>query len=171
MTVDEGAGGRLRATWRLLVKELTGFGVVGSCAFVLDLSLFQLLYAGLGAGAVTAKLWSTLVSMTFAYAGHRYWSFAHRARTGLSREYLLFTLVNGVTLLLGLAIVWTVSGPLGQSSALVLQAANVGSIAVGTAVRFLAYRRWVFPAVAGAGPEPAVALAGAAPPGRPPHGH
>jgi putative flippase GtrA len=47
---------------------------------------------------------------------------------------------------LGLAIVWLVRYPLGQESALVLQAANVFSIALGTVIRFLTYRRWVFPA-------------------------
>ena len=151
-------GARLGTTWRLLAKELAGFGVVGACAFVLDVGLFQLLYAGLGTGAVTAKLGSTLVAMTFAYVGHRHWSFAHRARTGLRREYLLFALVNGMTLLMGLAIVAVVSGPLGQSSPLVLQAANVGSIVAGTAVRFLAYRHWVFPAVTAEGPAPVDAL-------------
>ena len=141
----------------MLVRELAAFGVVGACAFVLDVGLFQLLYAGLGTHAVTSKLISTLVSMTFAYVGHRHWSFSHRARTGLRREYLLFALVNGVTLLLGMAIVGVVSGPLGQSSVLVLQAANVGSIAVGTVIRFLAYRRWVFPARL-TDPEPGHAL-------------
>ena len=111
-------------------------------------------YAGVGMGAVAAKLASTVIAMTFAYLGHRYWSFSHRARTGLRREYLLFAVVNGATLLLGLAVVWLVSGPLGQTSSLVLQAANVGSIAVGTVIRFLSYRRWVFPAAEAAPPVP-----------------
>ena len=35
---------------------------------------------------------------------------------------------------------------LDQTSALVLQIANVGSIALGTVVRYVGYRRWVFPA-------------------------
>jgi hypothetical protein len=35
---------------------------------------------------------------------------------------------------------------LDQEGALVLQAANVGSIVLGTLVRYLSYRRWVFPA-------------------------
>jgi putative flippase GtrA len=137
---------RLRTTWRLLLKELSAFGVVGACCFVLDVGLFQLLYGVLGTGAVLAKLVSTLVSTTVAYFGHRYWSFSHRARTGLRREYVLFALVNGLTLLLGLGIVAFVRYPLGQEHALVLQAANVFSIGLGTVIRYLAYRQWVFPA-------------------------
>ena len=148
MTGQQGVRTRLRATWRLLVRELAAFGVVGACAFVLDVGLFQLLYAGLGVAAVPGKLMATLVAMSFAYVGHRYWSFSHRARTGLRREYLVFAAVNGATLLVGLAVVWFVSHPLGQSDALVLQAANVGSITVTTAMRFTAYRRCVFPAAA-----------------------
>ena len=137
---------RLRSSWRQLLKELSAFGVVGGACFILDVSLFQLLYAEVGTGAIPAKLGSTLVSTTAAYLGHRYWSFSHRARTGLRREYLLFVAVNGVTLAMGLAIVWFVRYPLGQESALVLQAANVASICLGTVVRYLSYRTWVFPA-------------------------
>ena len=131
-------------TWRLLVKEVSAFGVVGSSCFLLDIGLFQLLYAHVALGAVTAKLLSTVVSMSAAYVAHRYWSFSHRARTGLRREYLIFALVNGVTLALSLAVVAVVRYPLGQHGALVLQLANVGSIAVGTVLRFLSYRRWIF---------------------------
>jgi putative flippase GtrA len=137
---------RVRASWRLLARELSAFGVVGGGCFLLDIGLFQLLYAHAGVGAVTAKLLSTLVTTTAAFVGHRYWSFSRRARTGLRREYALFTTINGLTLLLGLGIVAFVRYPLGQEHALVLQAANVVSIGVGTVVRYFAYRQWVFPA-------------------------
>ena len=142
--MERPAASRLSRTWRLLVKEISAFGVVGAVCFVLDVGLFQVLYVHAGVDAVLAKLISTLVSTTAAYFGHRHWSFSHRARTGLRREYTLFVVINGITLLLGLFIVWLVRYPLGQDGALVLQAANVGSIALGTVLRFLAYRRWVF---------------------------
>jgi putative flippase GtrA len=132
--------------WRLIVRELSAFGVVGAFCFALDLVLFQLVYVHTAAGAVAAKLVATLVSMTVAFVGHRYWSFSQRARTGLRQGYLRFALINGITMAMGLAIVAIVRYPLGQESILVLQVANVGSIALGTAVRWLAYRRWVFPA-------------------------
>ena len=131
---------------QLLVKEVGAFGVVGAVCFVIDLGTFQLLYAHLGRGAVTAKLVSTLISMTIAYVAHRYWSFSHRARTGVRREYLMFAAINGATLLLGLTVVAVVRYPFGQDSALVLQVANIVSIGLGTVIRYLSYRRWVFPA-------------------------
>ncbi|RZU33055.1 putative flippase GtrA [Blastococcus saxobsidens] len=129
-----------------LLRELGAFGVVGGVCFVVDLTLFQLLYAVVGAGAVTSKLVASLVATTLAFLGHRSWSFARRRRTGLRRQYSLFLLINGGTLLLSLGIVAFVRYPLGQESPLVLQAANVAAIAVGTALRWLTYRLWVFPA-------------------------
>jgi len=158
---------RLDTTWRLLLKELSAFGVVGGVCFVIDVVLFQLLYAHVELGAVTAKFLATVVSMTVAYFAHRYWSFSHRARTGLRREYLLFAAVNGATLALNLGIVALVRYPLAQESALVLQVANIAGIAAGTVIRYLSYRRWVFPAVAPApvadlGPVVAAPVAGPA---------
>ena len=143
------------AGWRILVRELSAFGIVGAVCFAIDVGLFQVLYASAGVNAVAAKLASTLVSMTVAYLGHRFWSFSHRERTAVRRSYALFAAVNVTTLLMGLAIVWFVRYPLGQESALVLQAANLLSIALGTVIRFRSYRRWVFPAPrATGGPVP-----------------
>jgi putative flippase GtrA len=136
----------LTGTWRLLARELSAFGVVGATCFVLDLALFQLLYVNVGLGAVTAKLVATLTAMTAAYIGHRFWSFAHRASIGTRRGYVLFLLINGLTLALGLIAVALVRYGLDQESFLVLQITNVASIALGTAIRWLSYRRWVFPA-------------------------
>jgi putative flippase GtrA len=146
--VHEGrtVSGRLRTTGRLLLKEVSAFGVVGIVCFLVDIGLFQLFYDVLETGAVTAKLLSTLISMTLAYFAHRYWSFSHRARTSVRREYVLFTLINGGALLLGMAVVAVVRYPLGQDSPMVLQTANVTAIVLSTVLRYLAYRRWVFPA-------------------------
>jgi putative flippase GtrA len=151
-------GSSLRQTWRVLVKELSAFGVVGAVSFVLDLAVFQVLYAELGVGAVTAKLGAAAVSTTTAFLGHRFWSFSHRSHTRLHRDYVRFALVNVGTLFISLGVVALVRYPLGHEGTLVLQAANIASIALGTAVRFLAYRSWVFPARAVV-PEPIAAEA------------
>ena len=137
---------RVHSTTRLLLKELGAFGVVGAVCFFLQIGCFQLLYAHLGVGAVRSNLIATVVSMTAAYFGHRYWSFSHRARSSVRREYVLFAAINGITLLLGLAVVAFVRYPLGQDSTLVLQIANIASIVLGTVIRYLGYRRWVFTA-------------------------
>lgn len=136
----------LGTTSRLLLKELSGFGVVGIVCFFIDLGIFQLLYAHVGMGAVTSKLVSTLVSMTAAYFGHRHWSFSHRARRNARHEYALFAVINGTTLLLQLGIVALVRYPMGLDKALPLQIANVFAIGLTTVIRYVAYRLWVFPA-------------------------
>lgn len=147
---------RMGVSPRLLLKELGAFGVVGGLAFILDVGIFQLLYSN-GVGAITAKATSTIVAMTVAYIGNRYWSFSHRTRTTVRREFLLFAIINGITGLLNLAIVAFVRYALHQDSAVVLQAANVFGIGAGTMIRYGSYRKWVFPAQTPQ--EPSVELA------------
>ena len=139
------AGRRAGTAWRTLLREVSAFSVVGVVCLVVDLGVFQLLYAVLGVGAVPARLGSAAVSTTLAYVAHRHWSFAHRSRPGVRREYPVFVAVNAATVALGLALVAVVHHGLGQDSALLLQATNLVSIGLGTLVRFASYRRWVFP--------------------------
>jgi putative flippase GtrA len=141
---------RGRSPW-FVVRHLGAFGVVGAVGFAVEVGLFQLLYGYAGTGAVVAKAAATLVAMTVAFFGHRHWSFAHRARTGFRREYPMFLAINGLTLLLGLAIIAFARYGLDLTSAWALQGANLVSIALGTVVRYLMYRRWVFPAAQTAG--------------------
>jgi putative flippase GtrA len=148
----------LSSTWRVLVKELSAFGVVGGLSFLVDLAVFQFLITETDLSPVIAKLLAALVSTTTAFVGHRFWSFSHRSHARLHRDYVRFVVVNGGTLLISLAIVAFVRYPLGQEGALALQAANIASIAIGTAIRFLVYRAWVFPAQLQAAPAEAPGL-------------
>lgn len=136
---------RLRHTWRLLLKELSAFGVVGAINFALDVGIFQVMYDVFGVGALVAKIISTSITTTTAYFMHRHWSFSHRARTGVKREYPIFFFVNALTLVLSLLMLAFVHYTLGQTDTLVLQVTNIASIAIGTVIRFAAYKRWVFP--------------------------
>ena len=137
--------GSLRDTWRVFLKELSAFGVVGAINFGLDVTIFQLMLEVVGADVLLSKIVSTTITTTTAYFMHRHWSFSHRARTGLRREYPIFFLVNALTLLLSLAMLAVVRYGLDETDVLILQVTNVASIAVGTAIRFTAYKRWVFP--------------------------
>ncbi len=145
MQLRTGLVARLFATWRILLKELSAFGVVGAVNFALDITIFQLMYTVVGTDALVSKLVSTSITTTTAYFMHRHWSFSHRARTGVRREYPIFFLVNALTLALSLAMIGVVRYPLGQTDALILQLTNIASIAIGTVIRFSAYKRWVFP--------------------------
>lgn len=145
MQTQLGLTASLRQTWRVLLKELSAFGVVGAINFALDITIFQVMYTLVGADALMSKLVSTSVTTTSAYFMHRHWSFSHRARTGLQREYPIFFLVNALTLVLSLVIIGFVHYGLDQSDALILQLTNIATIAIGTVIRFTAYKRWVFP--------------------------
>ena len=152
--------------WRILVRELSAFGIVGVVNLGIDVGLFNLLHFTFGIGPLTSKVAATVVSVTSAYFMHRHWSFAHRARTGLRREYPLFFLINGGALVIGLAVIALVRYGFGWDGVVSLNIANLVGIAIGTVFRFVAYRRWVFltvvPALGPAGPGVAAAGPGVA---------
>ena len=59
-------------TIRRLTRELGAFGVVGATAFLVDVGVFQLLYAVAGVDPVAAKLVATLTATAVAYVVLRY---------------------------------------------------------------------------------------------------
>jgi putative flippase GtrA len=132
----------LRVSWRILLKELSAFGLVGAVAFVIDIGLFAWLSTY---GALKAKAVSTVVSTTFAYFGNRHLSFSHRARTSIGRETSFFFGINLITLVFSeLAIALFVYGlDYGHTSTTVF-VVNVVTIGLGTLFRFWAYKRFVF---------------------------
>lgn len=132
----------LRDSGRILLKEISAFGLIGIIALVIDLGVFRWLQAD---GAIKAKLISTILSTTFAYFGNRYLSFSHRARTSLGRETVFFFGINLITLVfseLAIALfVYPLHYPHGSTTVFVV---NVVTIAIGTLFRFWAYKRFVF---------------------------
>ena len=132
----------LRSSWRILLKEVSAFGVIGAVAFVIDIGLFALLAKH---GALKAKFVSTIASTTFAYFGNRHWSFSHRARTSIGRETSFFFGINLVTLVFSeLAIALFVYGFDYAHTSTMVFAVNIATIGLGTAFRFWAYKRFVF---------------------------
>jgi putative flippase GtrA len=148
--------GLLSGLWQRfghLVHEVGKFGVVGAVTFVIDVTVFNLLLDALG------PFWATTVSMTvaasLAFVGNRFWTWRHRERTSLRREYLLYFGFNLVGLLISLACVWLSRNALGHiwpdvfHSRLADNVAKNGvGMALGTLFRFWSYRRFVFPEVA-----------------------
>jgi putative flippase GtrA len=137
---------RISTPWHILLKELSAFGAVGIINLFVDIGLFNALHFGVGIGPLTSKVLSTGVATTSAYFMNRYWSFSHRARTGLAREYTLFFVLNGVALLLGLVVLGFTRYGLGLSDKFSINMANLIAIGFGTVFRFWSYKRWVFPA-------------------------
>ncbi len=141
-----------------LFHELAKFGVVGAVAFVVDVGTFNLLRNGaLSDRPLTAKVISTVLATSVAFAGNRQWTFKHRERSGVRREYALFFALNAVGLGIALTCLGVSHYVLGFTSPLADNiSANVVGMAFGTMFRFWAYRRFVFTAPVPAA-EPAAA--------------
>lgn len=130
--------------WGHLVHELTKFGVVGALNTVVDFGLANLLHLGFGWPSVAAKTTSVTVAATSSFFMNRHWTFRHRARTTLRREYSLFFVLNGVGLLIADACILVVERGFGRSGALWFNAAQLAGLVISTAFRFAAYRQFVF---------------------------
>jgi len=132
------------------LREILKFLTVGGVGYITDVSIFNLLrYAG-GEGPlydkpVTAKIISTVVATVVTYGGNRAWTFRHRERSGYTREYALFFVLNAVGLAIAagcLAIshyLFDLTSPLADNIS-----ANVVGIGLATTFRFWSYRRFVF---------------------------
>jgi putative flippase GtrA len=135
---------RLYAQWHRLIHEFTKFGIIGVVNTVLDLGLANVFHVGFGLGPMTSKALSTVVAATSSYFMNRHWTFRHRARTGLRREYGLFFLLNGIGLVIAEAIIGFTRYALGFEGVVAFNVAQIVGLVLGTIFRFWSYRRWVF---------------------------
>jgi putative flippase GtrA len=136
---------RFGTPWRVLVKEISAFGVVGVINLFVDIGLFNLLHFQLGVGPTTSNVVSTGVATTISYFANRHWSFSHRARTGLRREYSLFIVINLVALGIGSLVIAFTYYVIDAQDPFALNVAKVIGIGIGTIFRFWSYKRYVFP--------------------------
>ena len=135
-----------------LVREVGKFGVVGAVCYGIDIGIFAVWNSMTGQPYV-ATVVSTLIATTVAFVGNRFWTWRHRERKGLTREYTLYFGFNTVGLAIGIACLWISHNWLGSMwpAVFATQLADVLSgkvVGVGFAslFRFWAYRRFVFPA-------------------------
>jgi putative flippase GtrA len=140
-----------RSLVRLLLRQLTRFGMVGAVGLVLDVAIFNLLRTTVLApeelheGPVLAKVISTAVAILANWIGNRYWTFGDSRRTRALREGLEFLLVSVGGMLIGLGCLWLSHYVLGFTSLLADNiSTNVVGLALGTAFRFTLYKWWVF---------------------------
>ena len=135
---------------RALGQEASAFLVVGAVALAVDVGLYNLfVHVGepglLEEAPLAAKTLSVTASTTVAYVGNRFWTYRHRPRGRVAREYALFFVLSAIALGIALACLAFSRYVLGLTSALADNvSANGVGLALGTAFRFLSYRRWVF---------------------------
>jgi putative flippase GtrA len=132
--------GRLRA----LFHELAKFGTVGLLSFAVDILVFNALLAATD-NPFLSKIVSTVLAATNAFVLNRHWTFKHRERSGVRREYALFFVLNAIGLGIALGCLYVSRNVLGFEGALAdnLSANGVGLV-LGTTFRFLTYRRFVW---------------------------
>jgi putative flippase GtrA len=130
-----------------MLPEITKFGVVGGIGYASDVLLFNVLRAGAGTGALSAKAVSLTVATTVAFVGNRYWTYRERTtsedRTRV--QYAAFLGCSVLGMLIQLCCLWFSHYVLGLTSLLADNiAGNVVGMAAATVFRFWSYRTWVF---------------------------
>jgi putative flippase GtrA len=155
-TVEPAQRGLAIALWQRfggLVRDLGKFGVVGAVSFAIDVTIFNLLRDSMGPFWAAAA--SMTVAATVAFVGNRFWTWRHRERSGLHREYVLYFALNLVGLGITEAILWLSHSALGHAWPDLFQtrladnvAKNIVGMALATLFRFWSYRRFVFPEAA-----------------------
>lgn len=141
---------RLRALWDGLVGSFVRFGIVGAVGVVIDVTVFNILSLGLlGHGwwsdPVGAKVCSTSVAIVCNWLGNRYWTFRHHRHRHIAREFIEFLTASLIGMAVAVSCVWISHNVLGFQSLFADNiAANVVGLALGTGVRFVLYRWWVW---------------------------
>jgi putative flippase GtrA len=130
--------------FRVLIHEVTKFGIVGILAFVITVVLTNVLTSSLKMGWVEATAVATIVATVFSFFGNRHWAFRHRKGKGLGREGTLFVVFNAIGLLIQTGVVAFNEHALGHHDTLSNNIALVCGVAIATLFRLYSYRRWVF---------------------------
>jgi putative flippase GtrA len=128
--------------------EMSRFLVVGGVSFVVDMGLFNLLVFGpghvLGNKTTTANVIAIAVATLVSWVGNRHWTFASKRTDRQLRELLVYGAINVVAALVPVATVAMGRYTFHQDSQLALNAAKVIGIVLGTAIRYVGYKLWVF---------------------------
>jgi putative flippase GtrA len=134
----------LYVRFRQLIHEFAKFGIIGVIGLIITNVGYVLMHSH-GVGPVTSTTIATIAATIVAYIGNRYWSFAHRERTSVPREGLIFFVLNGMGLLIQDAVVAFNSYVLHLEHHKVAEflALNIG-IAIATVFRFWSYRKFVW---------------------------
>ena len=131
--------------FRQISREFAKFAVIGVAGVFITNAVYDALFIHLGIGPVTSTTIATVVAAAVSYLGNRYWSFRARQRTGVAREVVFFTVLNGIGLLIQDAAVafnyYLLH--LGHDKPAAFIALNSG-IALATLFRFWSYRRFVW---------------------------
>lgn len=132
---------------RAVVRQLTKFALVGGVGFVVDTVVFTLLRLtpAFSGSPLKAGVISTVLAIVANWVGNRYWTFGpHRSTRGLM-EAVEFGAVSVLGMLVALGCLAISHYVLGLQTLLADNIAkNVVGLVLGSAIRFLLYRHWVY---------------------------
>jgi putative flippase GtrA len=124
------------------VREIVGFLASGGAAFAVQLVLFNAFVGPLG--AIAANGVALTVATLVAFVANRL-VFTHRRSSRRGRELLAFVVVNAVAIGLSELVIVAGVGVGVPHDRPALNALTVFGAGVGLVVRFVGYRRVVFP--------------------------
>ncbi|HEY8720551.1 HAD-IB family hydrolase [Pengzhenrongella sp.] len=126
-------------------SELVRFALTGVAAYLADVAVFNLALLVLRMDPLAAKALSSVVAITVAYLGSRYYTWPDALRRNTAGAVARFVAISVAAALVQVACLWLSHHVLGLTSALADNlAANVVGMALATALRFWAFRRFVF---------------------------
>ncbi len=136
------------AALRARAFEIARFLSVGGVAFVVDLGLFNLLRFGPGhvleAKPITAKVVSLAVATLVSWYGNRHWTFAEHRTARRGRELVVFAAINVGCAVVPVGTLAFSHYVLSLTTPLADNVATVVGIVIGTVLRYVGYKRWVF---------------------------
>jgi putative flippase GtrA len=137
---------KLYAAFGGLLHEIAKFGVVGAAAYVITVAISNFLRFGpTRLGPITSLGIAMIVAATFSYFANRHWTWRHKERQGLAREYSMFIALSvGGFVLTELPVgfseyVLRLHSPLAYNIS-----GNLIGTGLGTIWRFWSFKRWVF---------------------------
>jgi putative flippase GtrA len=127
-----------------LIHELGAFGIAGALTAVLDIGLYNV-FTLEHVEPILAKAMSTTIAAVTSYYINRHWAFRHRARSGTRRELGLFIALSAGGLAIALACLGVSYYGFGLHDRLSQNvSANGIGLILGTAFRYVTFKRWVF---------------------------
>ncbi|HEV2373244.1 MAG TPA: GtrA family protein [Streptosporangiaceae bacterium] len=135
--------GALYGRFRLLIHEAARFGIVGFAGFVITDVCANVLRYQAGLDRISSVAIAIIFATAVTFAANRYWTYSHRARSGLVRETVLFFVMNGIALVISeLPVAFTY--PLHLDGGLSYNIAVNAGLVLATLFRYWSYKKWVW---------------------------
>ena len=143
-------GHRLRNLRSALSREVLTFGAVSIGTTLMDFAIFNLLVSATTLSPVLSNTISYSAGVVVSYMLNKHLTFRDGGRDNQSHEMGLFLLINIVGLGFNNGVIALVARGFGRST-LVLDAGKLAAGIATWALKFVTFKRWVYPTAKPAG--------------------